>query len=376
MNQDWQNFLASQNARIQDGVVMDFGDAAAERNATRDGIVLCDLSQFGILKVTGDDAQSFLQNLLSNDIREVNGSHAQLSSFNNAKGRMLASMLIWRDSSCDTLLAKPADCGSNCQATPSAPEGSTPPCRGGNDYHLQLPRALCEAIRKKLSMYVLRSKVKVSDVSDEMVCIGISGAQAQATLQALYPTLPRQSMEVIQHDADFVMCREAQRFQIATTAQRASVLWQALSKAAKPVGSSCWDGLDIRAGVPFVQPATQEAFVPQMLNFEIIGGVNFKKGCYPGQEVVARMHYLGKAKRRMFLAHVEGDVAPHAGDDLFSAEMEGQSCGTVVSAVAAAQGGYDLLAVVQIASHDAFPVHLGSLTGDRLQFLPLPYSLP
>jgi folate-binding Fe-S cluster repair protein YgfZ len=88
------------------------------------------------------------------------------------------------------------------------------------------------------------------------------------------------------------------------------------------------------------------------------------------------MHYLGKPKRRMFLAHVESDVAPQAGNDLFSAELEGQSCGTVVSAVAAAQGGFDLLAVVQIASHDAFPVHLGSLTGPRLQFLPLPYALP
>ncbi len=343
MNQNWQNFLSTQGAQFQDGVVQHFGDGSAERLATRDGTVLCDLSQFGILKVTGEDVQAFLQNLLSNDIREVNGNRAQLSSFNNAKGRMMASMLVWRS---------------------------------GDDYLLQLPRALCETIRKKLSMYVLRSRVKISDVSDEIVCIGISGSNALATLQALYPSLPQQALDVSQHDADTVLRRDAQRFQIVCTPQQGALLWQALSKVAKSVGSSCWDWLDIRVGIPFVHPATLEAFVPQMLNFEVIGGVNFKKGCYPGQEVVARMHYLGKPKRRMYLAHVEGDAAPQAGDELYSAELEGQSCGTVVTAVAAPQGGFELLAVVQTASHDAFPVHLGGLTGARLQFETLSYPLP
>ncbi|MDO8311899.1 MAG: folate-binding protein YgfZ [Sideroxyarcus sp.] len=343
MNQNWQNFLSTQGAQIQDGVVQHFGDSATERLAARDGTVLCDLSQFGILKVSGEDAQSFLQNLLSNDIREVNGNRAQLSSINNAKGRMLAGMLVWRSS---------------------------------DDYLLQLPRGLCETIRKKLSMYVLRAKVKISDVSDEIVCIGISGSNAQTTVQALYPTLPQQAMDVLQHDADTVLRRDARRFQIASSPQQGALLWQALSKVAKPVGSPCWDWLDIRAGIPFIQPATLEAFVPQMVNFEVIGGVNFKKGCYPGQEVVARMHYLGKPKRRMYLAHLESDIAPQAGDELYSAELEGQSCGTVVTAVAAPQGGFELLAVVQAASHDTFPVHLGGLTGARLQFETLPYPLP
>lgn len=343
MNQDWQHFLATQGAQMQDGVVQCFGEAAVERISTRDGTVLCDLSQFGILKVTGEDAQAFLQNLLSNDIREVNGNRAQLTSINNAKGRMLASMLVWRS---------------------------------GDDYLLQLPRALCETIRKKLSTYVLRAKVKISDVSDEIVCIGISGSNALATLQALYPTLPQQAMDVSQHDADTVLHRDAQRFQIVSPPQRAMDVWQKLRQAASPVGSPCWDWLDIRAGIPFVLPATLEAFVPQMLNFEIIGGVNFKKGCYPGQEVVARMHYLGKPKRRMYLAHLESDIAPQAGDELYSAELEGQSCGTVVTAVAAPQGGFELLAVVQTASRDAFPIHLGGLTGARLQFKDLPYQLP
>ncbi|MDH2916298.1 MAG: folate-binding protein, partial [Gallionella sp.] len=258
MNQDWQNFLSTQGAHLQDSIVQHFGDAAAERIATRDGAIRCGLSQFGLLKVSGEDAQSFLQNLLSNDIREVTSNRAQLSSFNNAKGRMLASMLIWRD---------------------------------GNDYVLQLHHSLTEQIRKKLSMYVLRSKVKILDVSNELVCLGVAGVDAVSALKALYPALPQQAMDVVVQGEDNILCREANRFQLTITPQRAIELWQGFSSM-RAVGSPCWDWLDIRAGVPFVQAATLEAFVPQMLNFEVIGGVNFKKGCYPGQEVVARMHYL------------------------------------------------------------------------------------
>lgn len=342
MNQDWHTFLSTQGAHLQDGIARHFGDAAAERIATRDDTVRCDLSQFGLLKVSGDDAQPFLQNLLSNDIREVTSTHAQLSSFNNAKGRMLASMLIWRD---------------------------------GNDYVLQLHHSLTEQIRKKLSMYVLRSKVKIADVSAESVCVGVAGADARKTLQALYPALPQQAMEVATQGEDSILCREADRFQIATTPQRAIELWRSLS-ALHAVGSPCWDWLDIRAGVPFVQASTLEAFVPQMLNFEVIGGVNFKKGCYPGQEVVARMHYLGKASRRMYLAHLDDATEAKAGDALFSPASAEQSCGTVVDAQPSPNGGMDLLAVVQTASHESATIHLGTVDGPQLRFQALPYDLP
>jgi len=342
MNQDWQNFLSTQGAQQQDGIAQHFGDAAAERVATRDGTVRCDLSQFGLLKVSGEDAQSFLQNLFSNDIREVTSTRAQLSSFNNAKGRMLASMLIWRM---------------------------------GDDYLLQLRHSLCEPIRKKLSMYVLRSKVKITDVSAELVCIGVAGADAGKTLQALYPALPQQPLEVSTQGADSLLCREADRWQITTTPQRAIELWQSLS-ALRAVGSPCWDWLDICAGVPFVQAATLEAFVPQMLNFEVIGGVNFKKGCYPGQEVVARMHYLGKASRRMYLAHLDDATEAKAGDALFSTVSADQACGRVVDARPSPDGGMDLLAVVQTASHESASIHLGKMDGPQLRFQPLPYALP
>lgn len=348
MNPDWQDFLTRHGAVISSGVVQHFGDSVAELNAAAGSTVLCDLAQFGTLRVSGEDAQSFLQNLLSNDIRDVTPVRAQLSSLNTAKGRMLASLLIWRD---------------------------------GDDYLLQLPRALCEPIRKKLGMYVLRAKVKVADAIDEVVSLGLSGPNAMQLAQELAGEVPQQPLDVARSGAAAVLRFGDARFQIMTTPQQAQALWMEASPRARPVGSVCWDWLNIHAGIPVILPQTQEHFVAQMVNFDLIGGVSFNKGCYPGQEIVARTQYLGKLKRRMYLAHIEGahidggEVPPHPGDELFSADMEGQASGVIANVAPAPAGGYDLLAVLQIASHDTFPVHLGSLQGARLQFHPLPYHI-
>lgn len=343
MNADWQNFLATQDARIQDGVVQQFGDTAAERLATRDSTVLSDLSQFGTIMVSGEDAKGFLHNLFSSDVNALTPQHALPSSFNTAKGRTLATFLIWRSET---------------------------------EYFLHLPQSVLTSIQKKLSMFVLRARVRIENASDNVVCLGLSGANAATLLQRHFPALPENPFEVVHHEELRLIRLGADRFQLIATTQRAPDLWKQLSAGARPVGSPCWDWLNIRAGIPVILPQTQEAFVPQMANLDLIGAVNFRKGCYPGQEIVARMQYLGKNKRRMYLAHVEGDIAPNAGDELFSMEMEGQGCGTVVNVQAAPAGGHDLLAVIQIASHDAFPVHLGNLQGARLQFQPLPYPLP
>jgi len=348
MNQDWQNFLTQYGATLEAGVVQRFGDTTAELDATAQGTILCDLSQFGTLRVSGEEAQTFLQNLLSNDIREVSTSRAQLSSLNSPKGRMQATMLIWRDA---------------------------------NDYLLQLPRTLTEAIRKKLSMYMLRAKVKISDASDEIISLGLSGATAQEILSRQFGELPQLPFGFTDTEQASVIKISDTHFHVSTTAQYAPTLWQSLSQHAQPVGSVCWDWLNIRAGIPVILPQTQEQFVPQMANFELIGGVNFKKGCYPGQEIVARMQYLGKLKRRMYLAHIAGahldsSEAPQPGDELFSAEMEGQASGMIVNVAPAPGGGYDVLAVVQTSSRESQTVHWKSLQGDALQFLPLPYPLP
>lgn len=342
MNQDWQNFLMQQGAQLHDGIVQHFGNFQDELIETRDGTVLCDLSQFGTLKVSGEESQKLLQNLLSNDINAVNAKAAQLSSFNSPKGRMLATFLIWQQA---------------------------------ENYVLQLPCSLTAAMLKKLSMYVMRSKVKISDASDEMVSLGLSGLHATSLIQKHFNASLQQDWSVLQHENIAIIKIAANRYQLNTYAAHASDLWKKLATDAKPASSSCWDWLNIQAGIPVITPITQEQFVLQMANMDILDGVSFKKGCYPGQEIVARTHYLGKQKRRMFLAHVQADNAS-AGDELFSAEMPGQACGMVMNACAAPGGGFDVLAVMQINSRENQEIHLHSLQGAQLNFLSLPYSLP
>jgi len=343
MAQDFNTFLAQHGAILEAGVIQRFNDTAAELQAANQGTVLCNLSQFGTLRVSGEDAQSFLQNLLSNDIREIGTARAQLSSLNSPKGRMLATMLIWRS---------------------------------GDDYLVQLPRELCEPIRKKLNMYVLRAKVKISDASEEIISLGLSGANAHEILSKQYGEMPQQPFDLIDIAHGSVIKISGTRFQINTTVPQASTIWSALSQNAQPVGSICWDWLSIHAGIPAILPQTQEQFVPQMANFEIIGGVNFKKGCYPGQEIVARMQYLGKLKRRMYLAHLDSSEAPQPGDELFSTDMEGQASGMIANVSPAPKGGYDILAVVQVSSQEMQAVRWKSLQGEALTFMPLPYLLP
>ena len=341
MNSIWHDFLRLQGAVIQDGVVQHFDNAPTELETTRDGTILCDLGQFGTLKVGGEDAPTFLQSLLSSDVSEVGAQHAQISSLNSPKGRVLASFLIWRSEA---------------------------------DYFLHLPHGLCAAIHKRLSMYILRAKVKIEDVSEQQICIGLAGEGAAALLQQTFGSVPQADWAAELHDNANIIRVDTQRFQINTSAQHAPALWQKFSTSARPVGSYCWDWLNIRSGIPVILTATQEQFVPQMINLELIGGVSFKKGCYPGQEIVARMQYLGKLKRRMYLAHIEENAVPQPGDELYSTDMEGQACGMVVNATPAPDGGCDLLAVVQISSRETHTVHLQSLQGTALQFLQLPYS--
>lgn len=353
MNPIWQNYLIQHGAILDEGIVQHFGDRAAELASTAQSTVLCDLGQPGALRVSGEDSQPFLQNLLSNDIREVTDARAQLSSFNTAKGRMLASLLIWRD---------------------------------GDDYLLQLPRALVEPVRKKLGMYVLRARVKIADAGGEIVSLGLSGKGAQEILSAQFGELPQMPLGFISTAQASIIRIGDTRFQINTGAQQAPALWQILSRRARPVGSGCWDWLNIRSGIPVVLPQTQEKFVAQMVNYDLVGGVSFSKGCYPGQEIVARMQYLGHLKRRMYLVHIDGehidlahlvtDEIPQPGDELFSTDMEGQPSGMIVNASPAPGGGWDMLAVVQIASRETQTVHWKSLQGEALEFLPLPYPFP
>jgi len=166
------------------------------------------------------------------------------------------------------------------------------------------------------------------------------------------------------------------RFELIGTIDKLRPLWQRLAQEAPPIGAGAWNRLDIDAGIPGVYPESADAFVPQMLNLDLLGGISFKKGCYTGQEVVARMHYLGKLKRRMFRLHCRGETPPAPGTAIFNTALRNdESAGTVVRAEAAPDGGSDLLAVLHLDAVGSGELRLGALDGPRCERLPLPYEM-
>ena len=327
---------------------------AVGADSVPDGPFAAPLSDLGLLSVTGEQAAAFLHAQLTNDVEHLALGTARWAGYCTAKGRLLSTFRYWRDAS--SIL-------------------------------LTVSRPLAQPLAKRLSMYVMRTKAKVADASDAQVLFGLCGEPAAtAAAQALGLVVPSADAAASGEGTHLVglppMPAEAgaparPRWLLAVPAAQAGSAWRAIVAAAAPVSGAAWRRTEVLAGIPRIVPGTSELFVPQMLNFESVDGVNFRKGCYPGQEIVARSQYLGKLKRRMFAAHGDGlppepgsDVLP-AGSDVLPA-VGGEPCGQVVLAAPDGAGGFDLLFESQVAAVDAGPV----LAGDRL-LVPraLPYPL-
>ncbi|MCP5278764.1 MAG: folate-binding protein YgfZ [Thiobacillus sp.] len=337
----WTDFLTTQGARLENDAVAHFGDAPGELAAAASQTVLADLSNYGLIGFAGEEAQTFLHAQITNDLRGLRENTAVFAGYLSPKGRMLANFLVMK--------------------------------RGG-DLLVMLPASLREAIQKRLSMFILRSKVKARDASAEWVRLGLAGPDAaRLAVEALGTSLPEGIMGMAHNDKAFVLRLGDDRFDLFLAPEAARDMWKMLAATARPVGAPAWDWLLINAGIPAVLPATQDHFVPQMANMEVLGGVSFSKGCYPGQEIVARSQYLGKVKRRLFLAHV--DAPAHPGDELYAPEPADQSCGLVANAAPAPGGGWDALVVALSPSVEAGVVHLKARDGTKLAFRPLPYPV-
>ncbi|MEY4730280.1 MAG: hypothetical protein RL020_1438 [Pseudomonadota bacterium] len=339
MHNQWQQFLETSGAMIDQGVITHFGKPTEELVATAEGNIVADLSHFALIRFSGEEAQKFLHGQLSNSVEKLGAYQAQYTSYNSPKGRMIASMLLLRD---------------------------------GEDYLLMLPAALRESVQKRLTMFVMRAKVKVSDASAEFALLGAAGKQSAQIIKDIVGLIPDAALQSSSNDVTRVIKVGAERF-LLLIKHPAENIWHQLTTQLKPVGADAWNLLDIRAGIPWILPATQEQFVAQMTNYELIGGVDFKKGCYPGQEIVARTQYLGKLKRRMYHVHVDSTLA--AGDELFSADFDGQASGMIVNAAPSIGGGFDALAVIQIDSAATQTLHAKAIDGPVLKMLRLPYAI-
>lgn len=358
----WLQFLSQHGARISEsGDVLHFGEQPAP---TQPASFVAPLTHLGLIEASGDDAANFLHGQLSSDMLKLGANRAVLAAYCSPKGRMLASFLV---------------------------------CRDGDAILLQLPADTQATVQKRLQMFVMRAKAKLNDASQQRVALGIVGdAAAQALAgfigQAL-PTIPFEvtvssntssavadaasetaakissSLLIRMPDAD-----GRSRYQWIVDPETAMRAWPVLVAASAAAGAANWRLTEIHAALPAVVQATQEKFVPQMINFELIGGVNFRKGCYPGQEIVARSQYLGKLKRRMLLARI-ASAEVSAGMEVFSSTDPEQPCGQIVNAELAAAGHSDCLVELKTAMLEQGTIHLGSAHGAQLDMLPLPYPL-
>jgi len=268
------------------------------------------LEQYGLLQVAGEDARAFLHAQLTNDVEHLAPGTARYAGWCSPKGRLLATFLV------------------------------VPHAEG---FLLQLSRDLVPAVAKRLSMFILRSKVKISDASGDWQQYG------------LWQALPGGDLSVRQ---------AADGIEVGIDAERTLLL----TKTPRDAGTAAaeWALAEVRAGRPLIVLATQDQFVPQMVNFELSGGVDFKKGCYPGQEIVARAQYRGAVKRRMVRLRGAG-LQP--GQDIYSDDTPGQASGTVVNSA-----GDESLAVLQLAAIEAKAAVRPAPQAAALEVLPLPYS--
>lgn len=290
------------------------------------------LSDWGAIRASGPDAAPFLHGQLTQDFALLGTGEARLAAFCNAKGRMQASFVGFKRQPDEILLLCPADV---------------------------LPATL-----KRLKMFVLRAKAVLSDASADVAVWGAVGATLPAGLAT--PVWSRHT----EAGQDWLRLPPAEGVPRALVC--AAPAWAPPPEAAR-LAPETWQWLAVRSGVAMVTQAVFEQFVPQMLNYESVGGVNFKKGCYPGQEVVARSQFRGTLKRRAYVVHTPG--TPQPGQPVFHASDAEQPCGTVVLAAPHPLGGHDAIVSMQTSAADGPALTLDTPQGAPLALLPLPYEL-
>ena len=311
---------------------------------------LCLLNDQSLILASGDDAATFLHSQLSNDIEHLPTTEVRYAAYCTPKGRMLASFLVRKCAIDD--------------GTQTA-------------IFLQCAQSLQPALQKRLQMFVMRSKLTLSDVSDRYALIGIGGGRAKAVLTSIFGSVPEQINGQLQTALGCVVRMHdafgAERYLCMLTDEQCAQISALIPSDFIKCDPALWRLGQINAGIPEVVAQTKEQFVPQMINFELIGGVNFRKGCYPGQEIVARSQYLGKLKRRMAIARIQSDEAAVA-MEIFSENDPSQPCGMVVNVETDFNGDALCLVEIKLLDQEQGKVHLGNATGALLHFLPLPYA--
>lgn len=316
--------------------------ASHERQgAALDASVRCRIDDRGVLAVSGSEAATFLNSQFSSDITALQPGDAMLTSYSDARGRVLATPCVLAEA---------------------------------GQFLLLLPRERLAPIQQQLTKFKLRADVRIEDRSSDHTCLGIAGPAAASALESVLGALPAEAWDTLALPAGGTLVRmpgARPRWLACAPAEALTPLWNALEGRVVTADSDAWHLLDIETGVPEVVDATAEHFVAQMLNLDRLGAIDFHKGCYPGQEVIARTHYLGRIKRRMHVLRSQSGNVPAPGDTVYG---DGQSAGEVVTAAPHPEGGSIALAVLRLDATGS-TLTLGDAAGPPATASAPPYGL-
>jgi tRNA-modifying protein YgfZ len=304
--------------------------------------IIAPLPYYGMLAIEGPDTATFLQGQTTCNINDVNDSHSLTGAYCTAKGRMVSSFRV--------------------------------ACIGPENYFLRMRRQIVDNTKNVLGKYIVFSKAQQKNASDDYLTFGLFGPNAQAALTSVFGNAPKQENEAVAIDGNICIQLDpnGQRYECWIRTDQLSQLWPDLSRNLTPVNSRTWELLNIRLGHGEVTEQTVETFIPQMLNYQLTGEISFTKGCYTGQEIVARMHYRGKLKRQMYRIKIN-QASPAPGTALFKTQGN-QSIGNIVNAAAVSDSSCEALAVITNTDANTDQVAIGSeLT--PVEIVSLPYAI-
>jgi hypothetical protein len=299
---DWNHIVGLGGA-----VPAHFGNPQHEFDAARSRAAVVPVTRFELLRFHGGDARAFLQGQLTCDLDQVTTDQAQFGGYCTPQGRLLANFLLMSVA---------------------------------QDYLMYLPADVAAPVSGRLRKFIMRSEVSVEHDTSRCA-LGVAGPAAPGLLRRALEIPSQARLGIAAHAHGLAVRLPGENFLLIGASDEMPALWTALAQDAVAAGADCWDWVQIQAGLPWITAATQDQFLPQMIGLDVIGGVSFDKGCYTGQEIVARTHYRGEVKRKLHPGRTAGIVRP--GDALLAA---GQHCGTVLNAVAVPGQGTVLLAVV------------------------------
>lgn len=335
MTTTWQSFLIEQGATFDGHQLNNLSGTAIEAHSASQNIIT-DLGPKGILQVTGDGAEKFLQGQLTCDVKALTTYQLVLGACCNNKGRMLTNFYLLRLPTC---------------------------------FWLIMDRSLVDPMIDELKKYCAFFKAEMTNQTDRFVGLGVAGPTLSTLLEA--NKLPQTSQN------DQITCQlpgPPHRYQLWLPEPAATGLWKSLTPECTPVGYSQWQLLDIQAGLAWVSQQSQLKFIPQQFNMQATGGINFKKGCYTGQEIVARMQYLGKQKNHLYRIQYQANKPLDIMTPLHSHSHK-SSIGQLVNSAATGSNQYEALAVLQEKAVAADDIYFIEQPNEKVTLLDLPYTV-